>query len=241
MPERTVKLLGVGIYSRADAARLLDLAPARVTSWVRGYRYAWGPKERRRRGEQPAVIKTDIPTIEGSVSVSFLELVELFVVKQFRDKGIPLQTVRVAWNHAARTFETLHPFADRRVFTDGGRIFMALREDDLAPDVLEVSDRRMPFQIIAGPIFRHSFKEIEFDEHTDLARRWWPQGRQLPIVLDPAIAFGAPVVLGTRVPTAIIARYAETRATKVVAEAFELPSEQVKAAVEFESRLARAA
>lgn len=236
-----MKLLGVGIYSRADVARLLHLAPGRVTSWVRGYRYAWGPKERRRRGEQPAVIRTDIPFIEGSLSVSFLELVELFVVKQFRDEGIPLQTVRVAWNHAARAFKTLHPFADRRVFTDGGHIFMALREDDLAPDVLEVSSRRMPFQIIAGPIFKHSVEGIEFDEHTALARRWWPHGRHLPIVLDPAIAFGAPVVQGTRVPTAIIARYSETRSIKVVAEAFELPSEQVKAAVEFESRLARAA
>ncbi|MFQ6045692.1 MAG: DUF433 domain-containing protein [Gemmatimonadales bacterium] len=241
MRERDLKLLGVGIYSQAEVARLLSLSPGRVRSWVRGYRYAWGPKERRRRGEQPAVIKTDIPTIDGSFAVSFLELVELFVVKQFRDNGIPLQTVRVAWNHAAQAFDTLHPFANRRVFTDDGRVFMALRDDDLAPDVLEVSSRHMPFQIVAGPIFRHSFEEIEFDEHTELARRWWPRGRHTPIVLDPAIAFGAPVVRGTRVPTTIIARYAEARPIKVVADAFELPSGQVKAAVTFESQLACAA
>lgn len=241
MPERALKLVGLGIYSRAEVARLLSLGPGRVTSWVRGYRYAWGPKERRRRGEQPAVIKTDIPTIEGSLSVSFLELVELFVVKQFRDKGIPLQTVRVAWNHAARAFKTLHPFADRRVFTDGGHIFMALRDDELWPDVLEVSSRRTPFQITAGPIFKQSLNEIEFDKHTELASRWWPQGRQVPIVLDPTIAFGAPVVLGTRVPTAIIARFAVTRRIDVVAAAFELPPEQVEAAVSFEHQLARAA
>lgn len=241
MPERALKLLGLGIYSRAEVARLLSLGPGRVTSWVRGYRYAWGPKERRRRGKQPAVIKTDIPTIEGSLSVSFLELVELFVVKQFRDNGIPLQTVRVAWNHAARAFKTLHPFADRRVFTDGGHIFMALREDELWADVLEVSTRRMPFQVIVGPIFKHSFDEIEFDKRTELACRWWPQGRQVPIVLDREIAFGAPVVAGTRVPTSFIARFAKTRSIPVVAEAFELLPAQIDAAVRFESRLARAA
>jgi uncharacterized protein (DUF433 family) len=239
--EQVLKLLGVGIYSRAEVARLQRLSPGRVTSWVRGYRYAWGPRGRRRRGEQPAVIKTDIPTIDGSLAVSFLELVELFVVKQFRDKGIPLQTVRVAWNHAARAFDTLHPFADRRVFTDGGRIFMALRDDELAPDVLEVSSRRMPFQIAAGPIFRHTFAEIEFDEHTELARRWWPRGRHVPVVLDPAIAFGAPVVRETRVPTAIVARYAETRPLDAVADAFELPADRVEAAVTFEHQLAPAA
>jgi len=241
MPERTPKLLGLGIYTRADAARLLGLSPGRVSSWVRGYRYVWGPKDRRRRGKQPAVIRTDIPIIDGSLAVSFLELVELFVVKQFRDKDIPLQTVRVAWNHAARAFDTLHPFADRRVFTDGGRIFMALQDDGGAPDVLEVSSRRMPFQVVAGPIFHESFHEIEFDDNTALARRWWPRGREIPIVLDPTIAFGAPVVRGTRVPTATLARYAAGRPVKAVADAFELPAEQVKAAVAFEHQLSRAA
>lgn len=241
MAERSVKLLGIGIYSRGEVGRLLNLSTGRVSSWVRGYRYMWGPKERRRRGEQPAVIKTDIPTIEGSLAISFLELVELFVVKQFRDKGIPLQTVRVAWNHAARAFKTRHPFANKRVFTDGGRIFVALREDEAAPDVLEVSSRRTPFQIIAGPVFKHSLQEIEFDEHTELARRWWPQGRSVPIVLDPTVAFGAPVVVGTRVPTATLARYAETRSVEGVADAFELASDRIEAAVRFESQLARAA
>jgi len=241
MVERSGKLLGVGIYSRVEAGRLLSLHAGRVGSWVRGYRYTWGPKEKRRHGEQPAVIRTDIPIIDGSLAISFLELVELFVVKQFRDKSIPLQTVRVAWNHAARAFRTLHPFANRRAFTDRGRIFMALRDDDLAPDVLEVSSRRTPFQILAGPIFRHSISEIEFDEETELARRWWPQGRQVPVVLDPTIAFGAPVIAGTRVPTAILARFAETRSVSAVADAFELPTERIEAAVAFERRLARAA
>jgi uncharacterized protein (DUF433 family) len=241
MVERSAKLLGIGIYSRVEAGRLLSLSAGRIGSWVRGYRYTWGPKEKRKHGEQPAVIRTDIPIIDGSLAISFLELVEPFVVKQFRDKNIPLQTVRVAWNHAARAFNTLHPFANRRVFTDGGRIFMALRDDELAPDVLEVSSRRSPFQIIAGPVFKHSIKEIEFDEETELARRWWPQGREVPVVLDPTIAFGAPVIAGTRVPTAILARYAETRPVSAVGDAFELPAERIEAAVDFESRLARAA
>ena len=241
MAERSLKLLGVGIYSRAEAGRLLSLSPRRVTSWVRGYRYAWCPKEQRRRGEQPVVIKTDIPLIDGALAISFLELVELFVVKQFRDKGIPLQTVRVAWNHAAQAFKTRHPFANQRVFTDGGKIFMALRENEFAPDMLEVSSRRSPFQIIAGPVFKNSLQEIEFDEHTELARRWWPKGRAVPVVLDPTIAFRAPVLVGTRVPTAVVARFAETRPVDAVAEAFELPSERIVAAVKFESQLAPAA
>ena len=236
-----MKLLGIGIYNRVDAGRLLGLSPGRVSSWVRGYRYAWGPKGRRKHGKQPAVIKTDIPLIDETLAISFLELIELFVVKQFRDKNIPLQTVRVAWNHASRAFNTQHPFANRRVFTDGGRIFMALGNDQAVPDVLEVSSRRTPFQIIAGPVFKHSIREIEFDENTELARRWWPQGFDVPVVLDPLIAFGAPVLAGTRVPTTVLARYAETRTRGALAGAFEVSAEGVEAALSFETRLTRAA
>jgi hypothetical protein len=83
---------------------------------------------------------------------------------------------------------------------------MALRDDEVAPDVLEVSSRRTPFQVIAGPIFRYSLQDIEVDEHTELARRWWPQGQDVPVVVDPTIAFGAPVLVGPRVTTAILAR-----------------------------------
>ena len=74
MTQRPVRLLGVGLYTRAEAARLLGLSPARASSWVKGYRYAWGPPEARRRGEQPAVIKTDIPPIDNTLAISFLEL-----------------------------------------------------------------------------------------------------------------------------------------------------------------------
>lgn len=239
--ERQLTLLGVGIYTRAEAARLLHLTPGRVSSWVRGYRYSWGPKHRRRRGAQPPVIRTDIPVIDGTLAISFLELMELRVVKHFREQGIPLQTVRVAWQHAAQAFQTKHPFADRRVFVDEARIFMALDDQPAVPDVLEISSRKQPFQVIAGPFFARSLREAEFDERTQLVRRWWPRGRDVPIVLDPRIAFGAPVIAGTRIRTDILALYAESRRPQLVARAFGLDFEQVRAAINFESQLARAA
>jgi len=191
MAERSVTLLGVGIYTRAEVAKLLRLSATRVSSWVRGYRYTWGPREARRRGQQPAVIKTDIPTFDGTLAISFLELMELRIIKEFRDQGIPLQTVRVAWGHAARAFKSDHPFADHRVFTDAGKIFLSLADEDPSVALLEVSSRQQPFQLVAGPIFKSSLQRIKFDERSHLAREYWPQGRSTPIVLNPDIAFGA--------------------------------------------------
>ncbi len=236
-------LVGVGIYTRAEAARLLGLSPGRVASWVRGYRYTWGPKERRKHGRQPAVIQTDLPIVDSTIAISFLELMELKVVRRFRNEGIPLQTVRVAWQHAARAFDTQHPFADRRVFTDRGKIFMAVEDDrQKVPQlVLEISSRQRPFQLVAGPIFAESLQEVEFDDKTNLVTQWWPLGRDVPIVLDPRIAFGAPVVAGTRIPTSTLALYTIGNSVPAVADAFSLEPSQVDAAVGFEAELALAA
>lgn len=239
MSREPLHLLGVGIYTRAEAARLLHLSPGRVSSWVRGYRYRWGPRTSRRAGSQPPVINTDIPSIDGALSISFLELMELRVVRQFRHRGIPLQTVRVAWHHASQAFGSTHPFADHRVFVDGLKIFAAAGNSG-NPDLLEISSRRSPFQLNAGPIFERSLQEIDFDEG-GLARRWWPRGQTVPIVLDPQIAFGAPTVAGTRVSTQTLALYAKGNRVDEVAYALRLAPEQVEAAVQFETQLARAA
>jgi uncharacterized protein (DUF433 family) len=235
--------LGVGIYSLHDVARLLQLHPGRVSRWLRGYRYSWETKEReRRRGGKPAVIKTDLPVIEDTIAVSFLELMELLTVRRFvEEEGIPLQTVRVAWGHAAKAFKTPHPFANRRVFTDRGQIFMALEDGPATPDVLEISSRKRPFQVIAGPIFEQSLKEIDFDEETELARRWWPRGKHTPIVLDPRVVFGAPAIEGTRIPTDVVAGIALASSPDEAASAYGLSAQIVQAAVEFEVSLARAA
>lgn len=235
--------LGVGIYSLNDVARLLQLKPGRVSRWLRGYRYTWDTKQlERRRGSKPAVIKTDLPVIEDTVAVSFLELMELLTVRRFvQEEEIPLQTVRVAWTHASRAFKTPHPFANRRVFTDRGQIFMALEDGPPVPDVLEISSRQRPFQVIAGPIFEQSLKEIDFDEETELARRWWPRGKHTPIVLDPRVVFGAPAIQGTRIPTDVVAGVALASSSDEAASAYQLDPEAVRAAVEFEVSLARAA
>src|SRR2546422_5757906 len=216
MTSSPVSLLGIGIYTRAEAARFLGLSPARIGSWLRGYRYSWGPRNQRRHGSQPPVLKTDIPRFEGSLAISFLELMELRIVKEFRAQGVPLQTVRVAWENAAKAYQTSHPFADERVFLGGKKIFMAA-DSDLSSGLLEVSSRHQPFQLVAGPIFKHSLRIVEFDERTHLAREWWPHGKGVPVVLNPAIAFGAPVVADTRVPTTIIARFATAHSPGAVA------------------------
>ena len=117
----------------------------------------------------------------------------------------------------------------------------AVFSQDVPALLLEISSRKRPFQVVAGPIFEQSMTEVEFDDQTHLVRQWWPLGRQLPIVLDPRIAFGAPVIAGTRIPTSILSLYTVGNPIATVAGAFNLTTEQVEAALGYESALAMAA
>lgn len=231
---------GIGIYARADAARLLGMTPARLRRWVGGYTY-WlknGSTASARR-HQPPVVRTDLPVIDEKIALSFLELMELRVVKAIVDAGISLQHVRVAARIASEYFHTDHPFASRRVFTDGRAIFSAVSDEVAAPNVVRWKHGEIE-QIIAGGIFEQFLSEIEFDAATSLAFRWWPLGRTTPVVLDPRVSFGAPVVAGTSVRTSVVARMATHLSIAEAAVAFELQLGQAEAAVAFEGALAAA-
>lgn len=232
---------GIGIYARADAARLLGMTPGRLRRWVGGYTY-WlretSAGQRQRRRQRP-VVHTELPTIGSAVALSFLELMELRVVKALVDEGVSLQHVRAAARLAAERFHTHHPFASSRVFTDGRHIFSAVTDEVYTPDVVKWT-RDAIDQVVAGPVFDQFLHEIDFDPSTALAQRWWPLGRDTPIVLDPAISFGAPVVVGTGVRTATVARLARGSSIRDAAVAYEIELGQARAAVEFEQTLAAA-
>jgi uncharacterized protein (DUF433 family) len=179
--------------------------------------------------------------IDGTVSLSFLELMELRVVKAFVAKGVPLQRVRVAARRIADLFQTTHPFAHQRVYTDREQIYVALSDAGVEPDILQVTGRRPSSQLIAGGIFDRYLEEIDFEASTALAERWFPLGRGVPIMLDPQIAFGAPIIAGTGIRTDVVALYSKGNPLPAVAKAFELELSRLQAAIDFETQLAHAA
>jgi uncharacterized protein (DUF433 family) len=231
--------LAVGIYSQADAARLLGMTASRLRRWVNGYTY-WlrSPAVEQRRSKPPVIQKSDLPIIDGRVALSFLELMELRVVKALVDKkGFPLQTIRAKAALAQGIFETPHPFASRRVFVEQDRLFAELGTTE-SLQVIELSKGKT-LQVVLGELIP-MLDEIDFDEDSSLARTWWPLGKSEPIVLDRRIAFGAPTIYGSRVRTNIAAEMARRNGVQITAEAFGVREEGVDASVRFEQLLAAA-
>ena len=108
-----------------------------------------------------------------------------------------MRPVRRAHGRAVQKLRKRYPFASEKLRTDGKGVFMALaQESDEYRPLLEMSSG----QYVLPKILDRYLHQIDFDLDTLVAKRWWPLGKAKPIVVDPSIAFGSPVIAGTRVP-----------------------------------------
>lgn len=226
-------MLGTGIYTPAEAASLLKAPADEVRRWAFGY-------SRVRDGERvryPALIRTELPEIEGQRALTFIELVELMYIKAFRKAGAPWHLIDEAAGVAARMMDTGHPFATRKFFADPHGIYALLDE---APGdeslVALVGHGQHAFQ----PIVQPYLGQLDFDP-ADVPTRWWPLGRENGVVVDPQVSFGAPVLADAGIPTRTLAdvyageqEYDAGRALNRVASMYRITPAQVERAVQFE-------
>jgi len=223
--EQTRPALGTGIYSLAEAARLLSVTPRRLRGWAEGYRH--------RRGDE---IRTSAPVLDRDSSgpglLTFRELIELFFVREFIDAGVKLPKIRAAHERLRAEWETPYPFAFGKLFTDGKELLIAAGDD-----YHEVASQQSVFSFA-----ERFFKDVDFDE-AQLARCWWPLGHGRLIVLDPTRAFGAPIEVRHGIRTEILynAFAAENGDAKAVADWYETDEQAVLDAVAFEERWRKAA
>jgi len=79
----------------------------------------------------------------------------------------------------------------------------------------------------------------EFDYDHDLAVIWHPRGRGTPIVMDPRVAFGAPIAKASGVPTWVFRERIEAgESVPEIAADFGAAPAEIEAALEFEAAAA---
>lgn len=215
-----------GLYSTSEAARLIGVDTDSVRRWAFGYR--------RRDKDYESVIHTDLPKLDDRYALTFIEFVELFSVKELRSVGLSWPKVRSALVTAERLLEAEHPFATHRWFADPSGVFLELARQDEDDVFVELVGHG---QIAMKDTLSEYLQQLEFGSD-DLAERWNPWGRRAPIVVDPLIAFGQPVVRGTRIKTGTLYRlHAGGESTSTIAQLYDLDVDIVEVAVEFESSL----
>src|SRR5262245_22276204 len=106
----TSAVLGHGIYSLAEAARLLEVRTGKIDEWFRG-----------RRSRLSAVLTS----VYGEAPrVGFLDLLEALVVTRLRERGFSLLAVRKAHVALGKELHTSHPFSHKGLYTDGETVFV---------------------------------------------------------------------------------------------------------------------
>ncbi|MGH2443932.1 MAG: DUF433 domain-containing protein [Chloroflexota bacterium] len=214
------------LYGYAEADYLCYVGPGTSKRWIEGYGH------RDSRGER--VNLQPVSSRErGHAEVSFLDLVEVAAIGGLRREGFPLKRIRQIVAYCRNALEIDRPLVTLKFKTDGRQIFI-----DRGAALLEVGEHsgNQAWAEILEPFL----KELDYED--DLARRWYPMGRDGSISIDPDYGFGLPTVAGAGVRTEILLeRFQVGENTEEIAEDFAISPTQVEQAIRYETRLAKRA
>jgi len=222
--------IGKGIYSLTTAAKILRMNPRKVRRWIKGYTYQ---KNMEYYSSKP-LIKTEFEYDPDDAIISFLDLAELLFIKTFIQYGISIQKIRKAAIVASDLLNTSHPFAIRKMFTDGKSIFAKIAQKENDASLLDLINKQYQFDKIIEPTL---YKCIDFDKYNN-AERWWPQGKNGDIVLDPSRNMGQPILNKYNVRTELIYELHKTgHSINEISDWYELDNNAIKTAIGFEEDL----
>ncbi len=213
-------ILGSGIYSPRDAARLVGSSPQEVLRWTRG------------SGPTDPLWRAHYQFIDDTTELSFLDLVEVRVVKSLRRAGVSLQAVRFALDLAENRFGLARPLATRRFQLLGGEILMDALEND--GELVSLA-KRNPGQKVFTEVVRQSLSDLEYDD--DYVARWRPAFAN-HVVIDPTRLFGTPIIDDYGVSTrTIFSEFLVFNDARYLSKIYEVPLRFINDAIKFEQRL----
>ncbi|MBW4521978.1 MAG: DUF433 domain-containing protein [Scytolyngbya sp. HA4215-MV1] len=220
-------------YPIADAARYLSIPIGTLRSWLHGRYY---PVEEGKRYFEPLIQRPNTTTSQ----LSFTNLVEAHVLRVIRQvHGVRLDKVRTALDYIDQRFNIPHPLARIEFQTDGINLFI-----ESVGRLINVSEHG---QLAMQAVLEHLLERIEWDENGIAARlfpvtRMKDQDAPKVLVIDPSISFGRPVLIGTGIPTAILAeRYKAGESIDTLAHDYGCDRLQIEEAIRCELSLQQVA
>jgi uncharacterized protein (DUF433 family) len=223
------ELIGIGVYTPAEAARLLGVPAAKMVRWLRGHDT---PEAR-----YPPLWRPQIDLGDERVYLGFRDLMEVRVANAFIERGLSPQKVRRAIEIARDMLMQERPLSTARFKTDGRTVFLQVLREDGTDQMIDLFRNQHVFREIIEP----SLRNIDFDDE-GVPLRWWPRGKQARIVVDPRRAFGQPIEVDSGVPASVLSSAAHAEGSpENAARVWGVPVNAVRRAMDFESALPRAA
>lgn len=172
---------GTGVFSIQETALYLGLSNRKVKRWINDI---WNTR-----------IELDDKEVyswgEGkSQSLNFLTLIEFYTFYQLRNHSISVGKILTAHKVIRETLHTPYPFASSKILTDGCKVFFEENHS--------IIDAEPGLQMNIEGIILPFCTRIEFGSDS-LAKRFWPKGTNVDVVIDPSHQFGQPTIPNTNI------------------------------------------
>lgn len=200
-------------YKVGDAAKYAQISRQTILSWESS------------SGSKPVVTNR-----ADGASLSYLQLVELAFVAQLRKAGVKLPVIKDAREYVQLQLGSEFPFAQYAFKTDGKDILMKYNNfvAGQPESKLMVANKH---QLAWGEILGDKFQEFKYED--GLAVQWHVAGKESPVLIDPRISFGAPMIGGVAT-WAIKGRWDAGESADDIAEDFSIDRAKVEHALKFE-------
>jgi uncharacterized protein (DUF433 family) len=207
------------LYSLAEVSRYARLQPGKLRTWT--------------RSDDGGLL---VPAGHGLAQLSFINLIESHVLLALRrTHQVPMQRIRKAVDWLKKHYGIKHPLAELDLETDGYDVFV--REAEIPISASRKGQMGIP------EILSRYLQRIERDpEHIPIRFYPIPYDKSPKLVMmDPEIAYGRPVIKGTRITTVMVfERYSGGESLGDIADDYELEMAAVEEALrcEIEQRAA---
>lgn len=213
-------------YTLAEAARYARLPVATLRSWVLGRQYPTAEG----KAEFPPLIR---PASRKPSWLSFSNLIEAHVLRSLRaEHGVSVKELRRALTYAEKTLGIDRLLLRSELRTGAGKVFL-----DRYGELIELTASG---QLAMRRLFEEHLKRIEWDSSQFPVRLYpflsasAPSGDR-PIVIDPRIAFGRPVVVSRGIATSTIAERVDAgESVADIATDYDLAQSEIEQAVVYE-------
>lgn len=220
----TSTLIGIGLYTPADAERLIQVPASKISRWLKGHSIKgklYGP-----------LWRPQIDLGDDHVYLGFRDLMEMRTAHAFIERGVSAIAIRRAIAEASKLVDDERPLSTTKFKTDGRSIFLEIVREDGGTQLVDIFRKQYAFQ----KLIEQSLTDVEFDGIAP--GRWWPASRARGIVVDPARSFGQPIDEETGVPTSALAAAVRAEGSiDAAARAWQVKPSTVRRAADFEIAL----
>src|SRR3981081_1013779 len=217
----TSSLIGLGLYTPAEAERLTGIRSSKIIRWLRGHEISGSNYQ--------ALWQPQIDLQDGHVYLGFRDLMEARVADAFISRGLSTQKVRRAIQIAREMVGEERPLSTARFRTDGRTVFLQVLTEEGDNKLIDLFRSQFSFR----EIIEQSLTNLEMNEE-GIPARWWPAGRAKKILVDPARSFGQPIELDSGVPASVLAAAAKAEGSiEGAARAWQVPVASIRRSVEF--------